>query len=44
MMSKDLQTFVKDFATSMERIAFDGLIHPIHKKGKVKGYLIYNKN
>ena len=43
-MSKDLQTFVKDFATSMERIAFDGLIHPIHTKGKVKGYLIYNKN
>ena len=44
MMSKDLQTFVKDFATSMERIAFDGLIHPIHTKGKVKGYLISNKN
>ena len=24
--------------------SFDGLIHPIHKKGKVKGYLISNKN
>ena len=24
--------------------SFDGLIHPIHKKGKVKGYLISKKN
>ena len=51
MMSKDLQTLVQDFATKYfckildkYEYSFDGLIHPIHTKGKVKGYLISNKN